>query len=135
MLTLTTFFKVAWLWLRHHWAVPLIVVAVMVLMFLNHDKAFELMNLLTKQKTSYDTELEKLKAAHQAEIDARDEALRRYHATIAQVEANYQSQQQVLDDAKRKEVEKIIKSTSDDPDELARKLSEATGFRVILPQE
>ena len=66
----------------------------------------------------------------QEEIEKREEAVSRMIDTMKKVEEKYQSSQQSLDAKKRKEIEKILKNNARDPDEITRRLSEITGFKI-----
>ena len=80
-------------------------------------------------------EVEAIEGAHAQEIAERERALEIYHATIHQVEERYKEDSQNLTLSKRREIKKIISANQDDPDALAARISEYTGFPVIVPED
>jgi len=124
-----------WLFIKSHWPVVLLAIGVGTMYFINRAEASRLMELLVSQRQTYKTEVDKIIKANQEEIRKRDEAIKRYQDTISQVESQYQTQKLELDATKRKEIERIIKDTGNNPADLASQLSTVTGFRVILPTE
>ncbi|NBW58512.1 hypothetical protein EBR43_12220, partial [bacterium] len=51
------------------------------------------------------------------------------------VEKQYQEQKKELDEKKKQEVKNVLEKYKDDPTGLAKKLSEVTGFKIIMPDE
>ena len=124
-----------WLFIKSHWPMLLLAIGAGVMFFINRAEASKLMELLASQRQTYKDEVDKIVKANQDEIKKRDEAIKRYQDTISNVEAQYQAQKLELDATKRKEIERIIKDSNNNPADLASQLSTATGFRVILPTE
>ena len=50
------------------------------------------------------------------------------------IEKQYVEAKKELNDKKKIEIAKILKDSANDPEELAEKLSQATGFQVRLPE-
>lgn len=100
--------------------------------------------LFRKQNTTITDELEKIKAAHELELEkiklAREEQQRQHEANaerlqsaLTVVQQQYESAKKEFDAKKKSEVEKIIKEHGNNPDELAKRLSVATGFKIVMP--
>lgn len=122
-----------WSYVKKYWAYVALVVGAIVSAV-----------LLKQQQTSVADQLKQVNDAHAAELkqinDAR-EAEEKQHlldeqqlqTTLVSVEKQYDDQKKQLDDQKRAEVIAIVKQYGDDPVALAKKLSDATGFEIILP--
>lgn len=102
--------------------------------------------IFRKRDDSYADDLKKINDAHQKELHdielAREEEHRknvenekRLSEALAHVQRQYDDAKKNLDDKKRKEIEDIVRKYANDPDELAKQLSAATGFSVVLPTE
>jgi hypothetical protein len=100
--------------------------------------------LFQKQKTSFADDLKAINDAHDAEMKAieaaRAEEARknaensaRLEAALVAVQKQYDEQKRALDAKKKAEIEQIVKDYGDDPNALAKKLSEVTGFVIVLP--
>ena len=120
-------------YVKKYWGIAALVVGAIVAFF-----------LFKKQDTSFSDRLKQIQDAHDVELkqiqDARDEEEREHQAnekrlkdTLDAVQQQYDAAQKDLDDKKRQEVEDLVRQYGDDPDALAKKLSEATGFTVVLP--
>lgn len=101
---------------------------------------------LKKQTDNYETIVQKLQESHEKELDeikkAREEERKAYEANekkyqerMALVEKEYEAAKKNLDEKKRKEIEDIVRNYSNQPDELAKKLAEVTGFVIIMPED
>ena len=54
---------------------------------------------------------------------------------LAHVQKQYEQNKKSLDDKKKEEIKTILRDHQDDPEGLAKKLSEITGFKVIMPEK
>jgi flagellar biosynthesis/type III secretory pathway M-ring protein FliF/YscJ len=64
-----------------------------------------------------------------------EENEKKHDDIVKSVEDQYQQQSKNLDEDKKKEVKKLAQDYAENPEELAKKLSELTGFKVVLPEE
>ena len=113
-------------------------------LFLLLAGAFVSIVLFRRQQSTFIDDMKKLQDAHDEEIkrinDAREqerkirvENEKRLRDALAAVQSQYDLAMKELDAKKKREVEALVKEYGNRPDELARKLSEATGFVIILP--
>lgn len=130
MATLT----IVWTYVKRYWSIAVLIVGGVVAFF-----------VLRRRETSFIDEYERITATHEAELkriaDARAEEQRAHEAnvlrmqkTLDAIQKRYDEAQETLDSRKKREVESIVKRYSSDPDVLASKLAEATGFKIIMPE-
>ena len=124
MLTL----RKSWAWIKKNWQL-FVGMAVPVVFFLITRRPPNLSKVLERTREDYEKELEALEKAHQQEIELREQAQRRAIEVMLKVEETYRSAQKELDGKKRKEIEKLL-STDESPDEITKRLSEITGFKI-----
>jgi len=125
--------KIVWAFIKKYWGIiALVVGAIIGILFFR------------QRQTSFGEQLKQIQDNHSAEIaaikKAKNEEIAKHKANEAQlqkllksIEKQYVAQQQQLDAKKRAEVVQIVKKYGDDPVALANRLSESTGFKVILP--
>jgi len=100
--------------------------------------------LMRRQDSSFNDQLKVIQDAHSEEIkniqNARVEEQRqsaenekKLKSTLAEIQTQYDAAEKTLDNDKKKEIEQIVKQCSDNPDELAKRLSASTGFVIIPP--
>jgi flagellar biosynthesis/type III secretory pathway M-ring protein FliF/YscJ len=130
LLTIKTFFKKAWVWLKHNWKVPLIVLYTIVLwlFFRRRDKAREVLEVRAE---SYEAQIEVINKAHTEEIKKRDQVLKQYVDIISQLEKEYAEKKKDLDKKKKKEVKELVEKYYNKPDDLAREIAEKFGLEYI----
>jgi len=83
-----------------------------------HDKQLDAINDVRKDERT--------------KTDASNEKLER---DLATVERQYEDHKKNLDEKKKNEIKSILEKHQDDPVALAKRLSAATGFKVIMPEE
>ncbi len=133
MITLWTIKKVCkktWVWIKHNWYVPAVLVYTLFLWIIMRKKN-EAAALLEIRDSSYKAQIETLNKAHKEEIKKRDEILKKYSVIIKELEKKFKENQEKLDNRKKKEVKKIVKDFQDDPDGLAKMLAEKYGIEYI----
>lgn len=124
--------KKTWSWIKTHWYIPAIVVAIIVLTIIYRKVPTELFDMISKQKEIHKKEVEAIESIHAEEIEKRELALEQYNKTIKIVEEKYNSDKIQLSNKKRKEIKKLIEETNNDPKLLADKLSDLMGFEIIV---
>ena len=122
--------KKTWVWLKHNWYVPAVLVYTIVLwiFFRRKDKAHDVLKVRSK---SYEAQIKTINESHAAEIKKRDEILKQYDETIKRIEKEYETKSEELDNKKRKAVKEIVEKHYNDPDALARMLSDKFGFEYL----
>ena len=123
----------AWSYVKRYWSIALLVVGVIAGMFFFRKEQTGFADNLAKLKAAHDEELRAIEDARLRERQEHEANLKRLETTLAAVQVHYDEAKRELDTKKKKEIEAIVDQYSDDPVALAKKLSEATGFVVVLP--
>lgn len=87
-------------------------------------------SVIQKINDAHEDELKKIKELQEKERLENAANLKKLQDTLSEVQKQYDVENKKLDDKKRKEIEALIKEHGDNPDELAKALSEATGFEI-----
>ena len=127
--------KKVWLYIKNYWWIPAIIIAIGVVYFFTQKSPDTLISMLRNAQETNEKEVKKLEEIHSEEILKREDALRMYHLTLEQLEDKYAAQEEKLDRKKKKEIKKIIEESNGDPQEIAKKLSQITGFEIVYSKE
>lgn len=127
-------FAIFWSYVKKYWQLFAALLLFVVGFFFFRSRISDLTDILDDNRKRHEQEIKEIEEAHRKELEAKEEALKKLQETLAQIEKHYEEAQKELDDKKRKEIEQIIKETQDDPEELARRLQESTGFRIVVPE-
>jgi len=133
LLLLKNRLKKGWAWLKHHWYVPLVVMALLVALLiwaLTKNSMFVgmLMDVMENSRVSHRAEVDKLNEIHNRESDARKSILNEYNKNIELLEKEYAEKDKELDTKKKKEIKRLVKEGYNDPDKLARELANLYGL-------
>lgn len=121
--------------LKKYWKVIALVVGAVVGVVLLRQREISFTDDYRKIQEAHDAELKKVQDARDEERKKLDENQKKLDAALVEVQKKYDEQEITLDAKKKTEIENIVKEHGDDPDALAKKLAEATGFVVILPKD
>ena len=122
-----------WAYVKKYWSLAALVVGVIAAVFVFRKREISFADEFKKINDVHNEELKKIQEARAEEQRQHAENERKLKEALDAVQKHYDDAKQDLDSKKKKEVEELVKQYKDDPDTLARKLSEATGFTVILP--
>lgn len=133
LLLLKNRLKKGWAWLKHHWYVPLVVMALLVALLiwaLTKNSMFVgmLMDVMENSRVSHRAEVDKLNEIHNRESDARKSILNEYNKNIELLEKEYTEKDKELGAKKKKEIKRLVKEGYNDPDKLARELAKLYGL-------
>jgi vacuolar-type H+-ATPase subunit H len=127
--------KSAWAWIKGHWMLLLVGAGGVASFLLRRKLPGGFVDSIKAIRESEAVEQKAIDDAREVERQAIEKATKRKADAVAAVEQTYVVEQKELDDEKRKEVQKIIQDHGNDPNELAHRLSQATGYKVIMPEE
>ena len=129
-LALKTVLKKAWVWIKHNWLVPAVLIYTLVLwvMFRRKDTAF---TVLEERNKSYKNQIDVINKSHEEELEKRNKIIEKYNGLIIKIEEKYSADRQELDNKKRKEVKDMVEKYHDDPDALAKLIAEKYGLNYV----
>ena len=117
-----------WVWLKHNWMAPFIVVYTLFLWVLLRRKD-EAKAILEIRSRSYQDQIDAINKAHKEEIEKRDQILEKYTKTISRLEEEFAKNNKELTEEKKKSVKEIVEKYYDDPDTLAIMIGKRFGFK------
>lgn len=128
------FFLTLWKYVKAYWKYALaLVIGVFGLLFFA-KKAPSLADSLKKISLSHEQELKDIAKAREEESAQHEANKKSYDERLDVIKKEYEQKNEELSDKKKKEIDKILKSSGSDPIKLAEELSAATGFKIILPE-
>lgn len=121
-------------YLKIHWKLFLsllvVVIALIVVSALFYKHNNDQLAQFVELKKTTDVEIQKITAARDQENKQHVENEKRLNDALEQINTKYISAMKALNTRKREQVSAIIKTSEHNPDELAKQLSETTGFKV-----
>jgi divalent metal cation (Fe/Co/Zn/Cd) transporter len=131
---MTIFLIKFWAFVKKYWQVLLLILGVVisVIVFKKADDSF--IDKLKKIQDAHDKEIKKIEEARVQEKREHEANLKKLQDTLGVIQKQYDNAKKDLDASKKKEIENIVKKYQNDPNALAKRLSDATGFAVVLPE-
>ena len=132
-LAIKTALKKGWAWTKAHAWLPIMVLLAIVgllLYALTRNAAFisAVIDAFEGQRESYKKEIDVLNIAHKKETEEKTKALEVYNENLKALEEEYAKRNETLNTAKKKELKKLIDESYNDPDRLAKELSDLYGL-------
>ena len=125
--------KKIWTFFRDYWQLFVAAMGTLFgyLMFKRNENEHE--DTIKKLLDSHKDEIKKINTTFEEERKQREENEKKLKIALEAVQLEYEIAKKQLDEKKKKEIEEIVNQYGKDPVELAKKLSDATGFSIILP--
>ena len=122
--------KKIWVWLKHNWYVPAVVIYTLILwiFFRRKDKAFNVLKIRSK---SYEKQINAINEIHKEEIEKRDAIIEKYKNVLEAIEKDYTEKKKELEANKMKEIKELVEENIDNPGNLAKLISERYGITYI----
>jgi len=128
------FLQKFWIFLKKNSGYIAAVLGALLAYTLFQRKNASLIDQLRVVRETHEEQLKKIEAARKEEREKNIKELELLKKRLEHVQQQYEDAKKDLDKKKKSEIENIIKKHSSDPSALAQKLSEATGFQIILPE-
>lgn len=120
-------------WLKKHWQWILFVVVIVIGILLFRQREMSFVEDYRKLKDVHAVELRKIEEARQIERKLLEENQRKLQERLSEIQKRYDEREKEFDTKKKTEVAKIVREHGDRPDELARQLADAAGFKIVMP--
>jgi hypothetical protein len=128
-----TALETVWAYIKKYWSLVALIGGAIITFFLFRDREVSFADEFKKINDFHNEELRKIQAARAEEQRQHAENQRKLEETLALVQQQYDNAKKDLDAKKKAQVEDLVKKYKDDPDALTKKLSEATGFKIVMP--
>lgn len=126
-----TYLLKAWSWCKKYWQFLVGLIISFVLLFIfRRTNTGQLSRVIERVQSDHHKEIEAIDRARQIEQEKIQAAQARREETVREIEVSYAEAQVELDEKKKKEIKKLVQRHVNNPDELTRQLSRATGVSV-----
>ena len=126
------FMNIVWAYIKKYWELFMFILGAFVYVVLYRKQKETFVDDLKKLQDAHEEELRKINKAREDERSKLEENEKRLRAALDAVQKQYDDARKELDERKKKEIESLVSQYGDKPDELAKKLSEVTGFDIVL---
>tara|TARA_Y100000034_G_scaffold59469_1_gene72318 strand:- start:1833 stop:2237 length:405 start_codon:yes stop_codon:yes gene_type:complete len=117
------FWKKIWTWLKNYWYWPVIVILLIFSVGLGASSREKLFDLFSKQKESYDKEIQIIKETSEKAAAKKTEIFAKHKEELKKIEEEYGIKLEEAQEEKRKELVKVIEENEDKPDKLAEEIA------------
>lgn len=127
-------FQKIWAFIKKYWGIFAIVAIAVIGLFILRDPRLDLMKRIKQLQEAHDDEIRRIDAIREAERAKNDANEKRLSDALKVVQEKYENDKQELSAKKKAEIVEIVREYGDDVDELAKQLSEATGFEIVMSE-
>ena len=125
------FLKKASAFCKKYWQI-LLGISIPIILSLIFRKRKDLSGVLNRVNEDYKKEIDTINSTYEIEIKKREDVQKKYLETIDEIEKRYSEKNEKLSSQKKKEIKKLVEENTDSPESLASKISELTGFEIVV---
>ena len=119
------FWKKAWVWIKHHWYLPVILVLLLFAFFAGRSTRSRVFDLMSKQREQYKKEVEVVVKANEEKAEKQKDLLEKHQEAEKKIEEEFDVKIENLEEEKKKEIAKIVEDHGDNAEQLAKMVAEA----------
>ena len=123
--------KKVWIWIKHHWYVPLIAVLIILFSLSRGSVNRKLWGLIDKKRDAYKKEVETLKQAAEEKKKDQQDAIEKHEKALKDIEKKYNGKMDGLAEEKKKEINDLVKKHHEQPGDLARAVAAALSAEYL----
>ena len=121
----------AWLWCKHHWKIAAVAAWTLIIWVVARKNVSAYAKVLDTTIESYKKEVEVLESTHNAEIEKRNEAIRKHNEALSKLEHHYERSLDYLTVEKRARYLELITMFDHDPEFVNKAIAEEFGFKYV----
>ncbi|MAG27606.1 hypothetical protein CMI47_18895 [Candidatus Pacearchaeota archaeon] len=125
-------FKKVLVWMKSHWELTLAVLSFIIISAVSRNKTRSLTMVLDETKKLYNNEIDVINLSYESQIESILDVEKKRKEALERIEEKYKLENKSFDKKKRKEVENVLKENLDDPGAITKRLSDITGFDIVL---
>ena len=129
------FWKKAWVWIKHHWYVPVIFFLIVIFSLSKSSLRSKLYKLMSNQKDLYEKEKNLIVNANIEKETKKEEVRRRHETLLKKLDEEHNVELEKLEEEKKEELSELVEKYQDDEKELAKRIAESLGVEYVEAAE
>jgi K+ transporter len=117
------FWKKTWIWLKHYWYWPVIIVLLIFSAITGASSREKLFGLMSKQKENYEKQIQVIKETAKETDKKKTEIFTDHIEEIKKIEEEHDIKLEELEKEKQKELVDTIKENKESPEKLAEEIA------------
>ena len=117
------FWKKAWIWLKHYWYWPVIIVLFLFSLLSGTSAKQRLVDLLFKQREAYEKELQIIKNANLQKDHEKNNILGKHKEELEKIQEEHNVSLEDLERDKQEELARTIEEHKGSPEALAKQIA------------
>jgi CII-binding regulator of phage lambda lysogenization HflD len=125
------FFKKVWYFFKTYWYVPLLLSWAVIAFLIFRKSPTGILDVLHTAEKSFKNQIKILNGTHDKEIKERDQIIKRYQDTIAQLEEDRKRKNEELTKKEKQRIKELAEKHKDNPEDFAREIADKFGFEYV----
>tara|TARA_R100000234_G_C4954931_1_gene159085 strand:- start:48 stop:455 length:408 start_codon:yes stop_codon:yes gene_type:complete len=125
------FWKKVWVWIKHHWYVPVIFFLIVIFSLSKSSLRSKLYKLMSNQKDLYEKEKNLIVNTNIEKETKKEEVRKRHEILLKKLDEEHNVELEKLEEEKKEELSELVEKYQDDEQELAKRIAESLGVKYV----
>ena len=126
--TTKVFVKKAWVWLKHHWYVPALLIYTIATWIFFRARTQNVLKMFEISKEAYKKEIDAINSAHAKELKDKEKLYATYLNTLKNIEKEHKVNFDSLTEEKKFKLDEMVKEYEGAPEDLAEEIKKLFGI-------
>jgi predicted transcriptional regulator len=123
--------KKAWIWLKHHWYVPVLIILVILFISPTYGLKNKFFDLLMDTRKRYQQEIDTINKNNAENQEKKNEIVKKHKEALDKIEKDFNVKIDELTKEKQDEVAALVARHKEKPDEMAKEIARLLGANHI----
>ena len=123
--------KKAWVWLKHHWYVPVLLILVVLFISPTYGLKNKFFDLLMDTRKRYQQEIDTINKNNAENQEKKNEIVKKHKEALDKIEKDFNVRIDELEKEKQEEVSMLVARHKEKPDEMAKEIARLLGANHI----
>jgi len=123
--------KKAWVWLKHHWYVPVLIILVILFISPTYGLKNKFFDLLMDTRKRYQQEIDTINKNNAENQEKKNEIVKKHKEALDKIEKDFNVKIDELTKEKQDEVAALVARHKEKPDEMAKEIARLLGANHI----
>ena len=121
----------AWVWLKHHWYVPVLIILVILFISPTYGLKNKFFDLLMDTRKRYQQEIDTINKNNAENQEKKNEIVKKHKEALDKIEKDFNVKIDELEKEKQEEVSMLVARHKEKPDEMAKEIARLLGANHI----
>ena len=121
----------AWVWVRHHWHVPFLIILMILFASLQNGIKNKFFDFFEMSRKRYKEEIDVINKNNTTNNEEKDKIVLEHKEALTKIEKDFDVRIDALEKEKQEEISNLVEKHKEKPDELVKEIARILGAKHV----